>query len=187
MARDAAGYAQVESDRLTLEPAGTDVAGLLRSAVQQALALGGRRRVEVRVATTPGIGCARVDGPRLTQVLVQLVANGIRFTADGGKVEVRARRDPQELSIAVRDTGVGIALDRQRHLFERAFAVRDSLHHHSSSGLEFNSGGLGLGLAIARGIVEAHGGSIAVESAPGRGSTFTVRIPLEGTASARAA
>ena len=79
--------------------------------------------------------------------------------------------------VEVADTGIGIEPDQQKLIFSRAFAVRDSMHHHSSNTLEFRSAGLGLGLAIARGIVEAHGGTLAVESRPGSGSTFTVRIP----------
>jgi len=75
--------------------------------------------------------------------------------------------------------GVGIAEEKLAQLFTRSFLVRDTLHHHSSSLLEFNSAGLGLGLAIAHGIVEAHGGSLSVESRPGEGSVFTIRVPAE--------
>ena len=77
---------------------------------------------------------------------------------------MRVFREHRELVLQVRDTGVGIPEERRRKLFERSYMVHDSLHHHSSSTLEFSSSGLGLGLAIVRGIVEAHGGAVAVES-----------------------
>src|SRR4030095_2653287 len=101
----------------------------------------------------------------------------IRFTPDGGRITVAARREGNALVVAVRDTGGGISAERCTQLFDRALLVRDSLNHHSSSTLEFNSRGLGLGLSIARGIVEAHGGTLSVTSAEGEGSTFTMRVP----------
>jgi signal transduction histidine kinase len=87
----------------------------------------------------------------------------------------------------VTDNGIGIDAERQQNLFDRTFNVRDTLNHHSSSTLEFNSAGLGLGLPIARGIVEAHGGRISVNSAPGTGTTFTIRIPVASLAQMEAA
>ena len=81
-----------------------------------------------------------------------------------------------ELTIEVCDTGVGIAPEYLDKLFEKGFVLRDSLNHHSSNTLEFKSAGLGLGLSIARGIVEAHGGTISVESKLGEGSVFTIRL-----------
>ena len=72
---------------------------------------------------------------------------------------------------------MGIALERQGEIFEKPLAAHDTMQHHSSTTLEFNSAGLGLGLPIALGIAEAHGGSLTVESQPGRGSVFTLVIP----------
>ena len=95
-----------------------------------------------------------------------------------------ARRDGNQLLVQVEDDGVGIDLELQP-MTGRAFAVRDARHHHSSSTLEFNSVGLGLGLSIARGIVEAHGGTIEIESRVGFGSTFEIRLPLVPAAAAQ--
>ena len=117
------------------------------------------------------------DRPHLSEALVNLIKNGLRFTPDGGHVEVRAVREGEELVISVRDTGIGIEPGRLIDLLERPFAARDANHHHSSRQLEFNSRGFGLGLPIARGIVEAHGGKLSVESSVGNGSTFTIRLP----------
>jgi len=92
--------------------------------------------------------------------------------------DVRVKAEEGTLVVEVRDNGVGLDAEQQRRVLEGALGLRDSLHHHSSSTLEFNSAGMGLGLSIARGIVEAHGGDLRLESAPGRGSTFVIRLPV---------
>jgi len=127
---------------------------------------------------------AAVDAPQLSQAITQIVMNGIRFTPDGGKVTVDAVYDHRndEYRIAVTDTGVGIPADRRERVFERAVTMNEAINHHSSSTLDFNSAGLGLGLSSALGIVEAHGGTITAESEEGRGSRFTIRVPSEGSA-----
>jgi signal transduction histidine kinase len=137
------------------------------------------RRVALAWTTSPGLGVAHVDGPSLIKALVHLVSNAVRFTPDGGRVEVRASRLRERLVFSVSDTGVGIEPEHQRRLAEEAFAVGDSLRHHSSSTLEFNSAGLGLGIPIARGIAEAHGGRLLIESRIGIGTTVTLWIPAE--------
>jgi signal transduction histidine kinase len=177
IAEDATRVAQIEGERLALRLAEHDVAALVDEAIAAAKALGADRDVTISRDVPARIGTARVDPARLAQALGHLVSNGIRFTPDGGRVQVKARREANDLLLEVSDTGVGIEPERQARLFERSSGMRDSLHHHSSSTLEFNSAGLGLGLSIARGIVEAHGGRIAVMSAPGAGSIFTIRVP----------
>jgi signal transduction histidine kinase len=178
IAEDATRMAQIENERLVLTRAEHDLKSLLDEAVTAARADARGRKLEVSVTIEGELGVAGVDGPRLVQAVANLVRNGIRFTPDGGRVAVHARRDEHVLEIAVTDTGVGIERARQADVFERSFMVRESQHHHSSGTLEFNSGGLGLGLSIANGIVKAHGGTILLESEPGRGSTFTIMIPL---------
>jgi signal transduction histidine kinase len=152
---------------------------MLRHAIGAASADAPGRRVRVTLEADGSAGTAWLDAPRIAVAVANLVRNGIRFTPDGGEVTVRARRDDVQLEIEVADTGVGIEPERQRHLFVRSFMVKQSLNHHSSSTLEFNSAGLGMGLNIAAGIVTAHGGSVMVDSTPGRGSVFTILLPLE--------
>jgi signal transduction histidine kinase len=178
IAEDATRMSHIEDQAMTLAPANCDVARVLEDAVEAAKNDAPTRRVTVTLEPAPGLGEAWFDRPRFTIAIANLIRNGIRFTPDGGHVTVRARRGDVELEIAVQDTGVGIEPERQQHLFEHAFMVRDSANHHSSSSLEFNSAGMGMGLSIASGIVNAHGGTILVESTPGRGSTFTILIPL---------
>lgn len=117
----------------------------------------------------------RVEGDRgkIKQVLLNLLTNAIKYNRDGGTVNVEldlhARRDGQLALIAVQDTGYGIAADNQKQLFEKFFRVADTAGF---------TAGTGLGLTIAKHIVEAHDGSIWLESEPGSGSTFFFTLPL---------
>lgn len=179
IAEDATRLAQIEGDRLSLNFAEHDVGTLLRCAADTARSEAKGRSVEVISDAGRHAGTAIVDGPRMTEAVANLVRNGIRFTPDGGSVEVSALREGDMLVIEVADSGIGISEDQARVLFDPAVMIRDSKHHHSSDTLEFNSEGLGLGLSIARGIVEFHGGTIEVESSLGRGSRFRIRIPID--------
>jgi signal transduction histidine kinase len=119
-------------------------------------------------------GPVRVDDLRLQQVLWNLISNAIRYTPSGGRIAVTAGVSGGALEILVRDTGVGIAADELPHIFGRYWRGK------AAGG---TSGGLGLGLAIARTIVELHGGDISAQSAGvGSGATFTVRLPLSDEA-----
>jgi two-component system OmpR family sensor kinase len=111
------------------------------------------------------------DAVHLRRLLLNLVDNGIKYTSAGGRVTLSLRRDDGWAVLCVSDTGVGLAPDEQEHVFQRFYRAPEAL----SRGEE----GSGLGLCIARSIAEAHGGRIALESAVGRGSTFTVFLPLQ--------
>ena len=96
-------------------------------------------------------------------------------------VDVEAAREGDDLVIRVRDSGIGIQAEKLTRLLDRSLMLRGSLNHHSSSTLEFNSAGLGLGIPIARAVVEAHGGTLSAQAAEGRGSVFTLRLPARST------
>jgi signal transduction histidine kinase len=177
ISEDATRVAQIEGERLILNPQPHALRDVVEDATARASNDAPKRRIDLTLQIDADAGTAVIDGPRMVQAVANLVRNGIRFTPDGGAVNVRAGRDDDGLVIEVQDTGVGIEADRIPELFGQAFTVRDTTHHHSSGALEFNSAGLGLGLSIACGIVAAHGGTITVASAPGEGSTFTIRVP----------
>jgi two-component system phosphate regulon sensor histidine kinase PhoR len=109
------------------------------------------------------------DSERLQQVLNNLIHNAIKFTPPGGRITVTARTG-NKVTIAVSDTGVGIAADDLTRIFERFYKA-----DRARSG-----GGTGLGLAIAKHIVQAHGGQIWAESTPGLGATFSFTLPVAG-------
>jgi signal transduction histidine kinase len=112
----------------------------------------------------------RADAERIHQVLFNLVDNAVRYTPPGGEVRIRARRDADRVEVQVRDTGVGVAPEHLSRLFERFYRADPSRSRDEG-------GGTGIGLAIARSIVEGHGGRIAAESEPNNGSTFTFDLP----------
>lgn len=178
IAEDATRVAQIEGDRLQLSLGQRSVDGLIRRAVEAAKGEARERKVTVRVRPPDEELSVRADQSRLTEALTNLITNGIRFTPDGGTVEVGARAEGPLVAIEVSDTGIGIPADQQKHLFARPLMLRNSQNHHSSATLAFNSAGLGLGLSIAQGIVQRHGGTIEVQSKEGKGSTFTVRLPM---------
>ena len=110
------------------------------------------------------------DGPRLEQVVLNLMTNAAKFTPKGGNITLRARKRDAELVIEVQDTGIGISKEAQAGLFKPYSRLSADRQRHP---------GLGLGLALAKQVVELHGGKIWVESSPGKGSTFSFSLPLD--------
>ena len=180
IAENATRVAQMESERLVLNLENHEVEQIAKDAIGAAAVDAPNRNITLSSVVEPDLPPARVDGPRLVQAIANLVRNGIRFTPDGGTVEVHARREDDALVVVVRDTGVGITPERLRRVWDRSFTSPDSMHHHSSTKLEFKSAGLGLGLTMVKGIVEAHGGIVEARSCEGEGSIFTIRVPYHG-------
>jgi two-component system OmpR family sensor kinase len=104
----------------------------------------------------------------LKQVFLVLLENAYKYTSEGGKVTIRGERQEQTLLISIADTGIGIAQEDLPRLFERFYRAKNA----------HNTSGMGLGLAIAHGLIEQHGGTIQVESVLGQGSCFTIALPL---------
>jgi signal transduction histidine kinase/GAF domain-containing protein len=127
--------------------------------------------VRLTMDVPPMLPLVRTDGIRIAQVVRNLLTNAIKFTPAGGVVAVSTESTPDRLLIHVRDTGVGIAPQHLDHIFDRFYQVGGTSPHGRAHGQ-------GLGLAIVRIIVESHGGTIQVRSAPGQGSTFTISLPL---------
>jgi len=114
--------------------------------------------------------CRELHGDeRVTnQIIYNLLSNAVKFTPDGGSIEITAAREDGTVRIAVRDTGIGIAPEDQKKIFEEFRQV----------GRERSREGTGLGLTLTKRFVELHGGSIAVQSTPGQGSTFSFTLPI---------
>jgi signal transduction histidine kinase/CheY-like chemotaxis protein len=129
------------------------------------------KRLDLRVDVARGLGLVLADPGRLQQVLWNLLSNAVKFTPNGGMVQVLLGRDGHDVVFRVADSGIGIEPEFLPHVFDR-FRQQDA-------SISRKHGGLGLGLSIARQLVELHGGTIGVSSpGPHAGTTFTVRLPL---------
>jgi signal transduction histidine kinase len=129
-----------------------------------------RHGIALKFDIAPELGEIRGDERKFKQIMLNLLSNAVKFTPEGGTVSVAARRNGSAVEISVADTGSGIALEDQAAVFEEFKQVgRDSAR---------KAEGTGLGLPLTKRFVELHGGAIRLESAPGRGSTFTFTIPL---------
>ena len=167
MAHELLELSRIESGQVPLELKKVKPSKLVHSAAERMRAQAERAGLTLRVEVPGGLAEVRVDGPRLEQVLVNLVHNAVKFTPPGGEVVVSTKSEGNTVQFSVRDSGVGIPEDDLPRIFERFYKA-----DRARSG-----GGTGLGLSIARHIVEAHGGRIWVESLEGRGSTFHFTIP----------
>jgi signal transduction histidine kinase len=159
-----------ESGRITLSFANMDLTRLLADLARDLVPAAADRGLTVTAELPEKPITAFVDADRLQQVFHNLFENAMRYTPSGGSIVVRLTAAPGEARMDVSDTGIGIPEKDLPFVFERFF--------RSDRARRAYSGGSGLGLSIARWIVQAHKGKIAVRSAPGQGSTFTVSLPL---------
>ena len=148
----------------------TDLTRLVREVVESAM-LGAKADGIGLVLDAPDPVLALVDPPQLRQVVDNLVSNALKYTDSGGQVVVALRADEHRVEISVADTGIGIAAGDLDRLFTPFFRARQARERMAP--------GVGLGLGISRAIVDAHGGLLEVDSAPGRGSTFRATLPLD--------
>jgi signal transduction histidine kinase len=162
---------RVESEGVKLERVPFDAGSAAREAVES-LAEPARRDAGIVMQAHVEEGDLRCvgDRARLVQVLQNLIRNAIRFTPEGGIILASVCNDGDDVEIVVRDTGIGIPPADVPHVFERFYRSEQSRNR--------SGGGAGLGLAIAKGLIEAMGGTIEVESVVDEGSAFTIRLPL---------
>ena len=167
---DVLDVARIVSGKLRLEVKPIDLDRLIAEAIETVLPAAQAKGVTLEQNTDGGIPHVSADTDRLQQVLWNLLANAVKFTARGGRVVASTRRTSDAVEIIVADTGKGIRPDVLPYIFDR--------FRQGDSGSSREHGGLGLGLAIARHIVEMHGGTIqAASDGDGRGARFTVRLP----------
>ena len=169
---------RIESGRVPMNIEPIEAAMLVREVMARLLPQAQRHRVQLRTSIEQGQTMVAADSKQIARVLVNLVHNAIKFTPSGGTVIIgsQRQRDRNMQSFFVHDTGVGIAPEDLSRIFERFYKVSQSRSRANYIGP--GGGGSGLGLAIARHVVEAHGGRIHAVSEPGKGSTFTFTLPI---------
>jgi PAS domain S-box-containing protein len=167
---DLLDMSRIISGRLRIEMALVNFDDAIDAALNVVRPTADAKRVQLTVESDGGVHTLRADSSRLQQVLWNLLTNAIKFTPAGGRVVVSVRHQGEDVELSVSDTGVGITADFLPHVFER--------FRQADGSFTRGHGGLGLGLSIARSLVEMHGGTIEASSeGPNRGATFTIRLP----------
>jgi len=159
---------RIESGEVPMAREPVDMDEVLRNAVGRLRHVAARAGVTLRLESAIADGIVTGDADRLERAAINLINNAVRFTPEGGSVTLTTAVDDGVMTVSVRDTGVGIDPDELPRVFERFYKVDRSRQE----------GGTGLGLAVVKHTVEAHGGTVGVESTPGEGSIFWFRIPL---------
>ena len=165
---DILDLSKIEAGRMDLEPSTFPVPDALANAMALIRERATRHGINLLLECDPQIGEWKADERKFKQILLNLLSNAVKFTPDNGKVTVRAGLDGAMLEVAVVDTGIGIAPEDHAAVFEE---FRQVGRHYTNK-----NEGTGLGLALTKRFVELHGGKLWLESAPGKGSTFTFNI-----------
>ena len=165
---DILDLSKIEAGRMELELTTFSLRDALNSGLTIVRERASRHNIAINAVVADDLGQLEADERKVKQIFYNLLSNAVKFTPDGGRVDVIARRDNGDARIEVRDSGIGIAKEDQARIFEEFQQV----------GRERSREGTGLGLTLTRRFVELHGGRISLESAPGKGSTFTFTLPL---------
>jgi signal transduction histidine kinase len=160
---------KAEASGLSIDVASTDVAAVVAAVIDDFQLQATERGVELSSDVPPDLPPAPADASRVSQVLSNLCGNALKFTGSGGTVRISVVRTGPEMVISVADTGIGIARENLPRVFDRFWQAKRAAHASA-----------GLGLAISKSIVEAHGGRIWVQSEEGRGTTFHFTLPVAG-------
>lgn len=167
---------RITSGRVQLRTERTSLGGIVKRAIETANPLMQSRGHSLLCSLPSEAVCVQADPARLEQVVVNLLTNAGKYTDDGGQIWVTVTQEGLIAVLQVRDTGVGIAAELLPHIFD--------LFTQADRSLDRSQGGLGIGLCLVKRLVELHGGSVEVSSALGKGSEFTVRLPVSEAAAA---
>jgi signal transduction histidine kinase len=163
-------FSRIEAGRKEYRFAPADVGRIVHDVIESYRFPIEQQGFTLEVDVPEGLPAAEVDKEALSQAVINLVNNAIKYSPDEKHLKVSARAEAGTLVLSVADRGIGIAKADQKRIFEKFYRAENSLVHETK--------GSGLGLSLVQHIVEAHGGTTRVESAPGKGSTFTLVLPV---------
>jgi PAS domain S-box-containing protein len=174
---DLLDVSRIVAGKLTLHPQRIDPAPVIETAIESLRPIAEAKGISISAQADSDIGVIVCDAQRLSQIISNLFGNAIKFTPNGGRVEIGLSRVGNQARLTVTDTGYGISREFLPHVFER--------FRQADTGLTRKHGGLGLGLAIVRHLVELHGGTVSASSdGEGKGAIFTVLLPVSGPGTA---
>lgn len=169
MVEDLRDLSLLEAGKTRLEFAEVEINGLLKDVSGKLKLLAASKGIDLNLSLG-NVPLVRADAVRVRQIVDNLAINALNYTLNGGSVTISSMQADNKVLISVRDTGVGISCEHLAHIFDHFYRVDQSRAK--------NSGGTGLGLAVVKQLAVAQGGEVSAESIPGKGSTFTVRLPI---------
>jgi histidine kinase len=173
LVNDLQELSRVEARAYELDIRPLNVSSLVRTVTKRLTPQAESKRISLDLELAPDLPRILADEDRAVQVLTNLTGNAMQYTSEGGKITISAKRINSEVLIAVHDTGIGISPEHLARIFDRFYRVDKSRSRQSG-------GGSGIGLTIARALIDAHGGQIWAESTgEGQGSTFVITLPAE--------
>jgi signal transduction histidine kinase len=179
---DIVNVALIDAEQLELTFGSVELGELVYLVVEQFRPASQERGQRLETGMLGGLPPIQGDHKYLRRAIANVISNAIKFTPDGGLIQVWCENTGDALDLVVRDTGIGIDRDEQNHIFDK-FYVLENTEFHSTSTTGYKGGGLGLGLSVVRGIIAAHGGRVFVESQGSDeltlpGSKFHLVLPL---------
>jgi signal transduction histidine kinase len=172
--QDLLSFAQLQADVVETLSEPTALSDLVCAAIELHRSQMEDKRINLILRLAPDLPTIRLDRIKMARVYSNLISNAVNFTREGGRIMVRTRTDGEGQALDVADNGVGIPKSRQPNLFDSFYQAEDPMTRQT--------GGLGIGLAYARRIVEAHRGRLTFESIEGKGSLFSVWLPEDSNA-----
>jgi signal transduction histidine kinase len=168
---DMLDLSKIEADRIEVKPEPMVLTTTLAEVVEQLKPLAYQKELDLTLEIEPDLPMALADSHRLRQITINLISNALKFTEQGGvTIHCTHLHERKMIRITVIDTGIGMSPAALRYIFEAFRQADGSITRHF--------GGTGLGLTIAKKLIELQGGEIGVESAPGKGSTFSFTLPI---------
>lgn len=166
--------AKIEAGRFSIEKVNSDLPQVIQNAIEPFMPQARKKQIIISTDIYYPLPKIDIDPVRINQVLNNLISNSLKFTPVNGKIKISAKTNNGFITISVSDNGLGIAESDQKDLFSKYYQIRTTPHQLAKKGT-------GLGLFIIKGIVEAHGGSVGVDSKPGEGTTIYFNLPFEGS------